>query len=390
MKKLPLILALIFSLQLSAQDKSINGKLNIRSSWGNSHIPFADGNVYLTGYSGSGGYGTFVYRTYNGSVHSEIFVIKPSARVGIGITNPSTNLEIQGSDINLPIVRLRNASWQCNQEMAIEFWNGSHYKTVPTSRIVSKMSGCGNGGEDLLFQTQSYSDSNPNLNSPTTKFIIKNNGEIGFSTSSPRGRFDVSSSGDKYLTSSTENVTTAEDLFLPGHIYFAPTTNGDQVYIQARRKSNSGSTKFNFRTYNNGSINDAALFIDANANVGIGITNPSHKLTVAGTISATEVKVSTTPNSDFVFEPEYQLRPLEEVDAFIRENKHLPDIPSAAEFKENGVGLGEMDNMLLQKIEELTLYVIEQGKKLEAQDKEIAELKNLVEDFQSKEQMPER
>jgi hypothetical protein len=56
------------------------------------------------------------------------------------------------------------------------------------------------------------------------------------------------------------------------------------------------------------------------------------------------------------------LRPLEEVDAFIRENKHLPDIPSAAEFKENGVGLGEMDNMLLRKVEELTLYVIEQNK----------------------------
>jgi hypothetical protein len=101
------------------------------------------------------------------------------------------------------------------------------------------------------------------------------------------------------------------------------------------------------------------LVLNSDGNVGIGETNPSKKLVVNGVIGATEVKVSTTPNSDYVFEPDYDLKPLQEVDQFIQQNKHLPDIPSAEEFKENGVGLGEMDDMLLRKVEELTLYVIE-------------------------------
>jgi hypothetical protein len=72
-----------------------------------------------------------------------------------------------------------------------------------------------------------------------------------------------------------------------------------------------------------------------------------------------KVFLQTVPASDYVFESDYNLRSLEEVDAFIQQNKHLPDIPSAEEFATNGVGLGEMDDMLLRKVEELTLYVIE-------------------------------
>jgi hypothetical protein len=90
-----------------------------------------------------------------------------------------------------------------------------------------------------------------------------------------------------------------------------------------------------------------------------GATAPSEKLVVDGKILAEEVKVQTVPASDYVFESDYNLRSLEEVDAFIQQNKHLPDIPSAEEFATNGVGLGEMDDMLLRKVEELTLYVIE-------------------------------
>ena len=117
------------------------------------------------------------------------------------------------------------------------------------------------------------------------------------------------------------------------------------------------------------------LTIRNNGNVGIGITNPTHKLTVDGTISASEVKVSNTPNSDYVFEPDYPLLPLSQVEMHIKEKKHLPGIPSAEEFKQNGVGLGEMDDMLLRKVEELTLYVIEQNKDTEKLLESIAELK---------------
>lgn len=94
-------------------------------------------------------------------------------------------------------------------------------------------------------------------------------------------------------------------------------------------------------------------------NVGIGTDNPKNKLEVAGIIRATEVKVEAMPWADFVFDKEYKLRSLEELENHINKHKHLPDIPSEVEVNENGVSLGEMQAKLLQKIEELTLYVIE-------------------------------
>jgi hypothetical protein len=114
----------------------------------------------------------------------------------------------------------------------------------------------------------------------------------------------------------------------------------------------------------------------SNGNVGIGITNPGNKLDVNGTIRAKEVKVETGW-ADFVFNDDYHLKPLSEVNTFIKENKHLPEIPSAAEVKENeGVNVGEMQIKLLQKIEELTLYVIQQNEKIQVLETELKELKN--------------
>nr|WP_320120071.1 hypothetical protein [uncultured Marinifilum sp.] len=99
-------------------------------------------------------------------------------------------------------------------------------------------------------------------------------------------------------------------------------------------------------------------------NVGIGISAPSAKLEVTGTIKATEIKVEAQ-TADFVFEEDYQLKSLEEVEQFVQENKHLPDIPSARQMEEDGVGLAEMNKLLLQKVEELTLHVIELNKRVQ-------------------------
>ena len=106
----------------------------------------------------------------------------------------------------------------------------------------------------------------------------------------------------------------------------------------------------------------------ANSYIGIGTTSFTDgtdvfKLSVAGNIRANRVKVYTTW-ADFVFEKNYKLPTLEEVEKHIAENGHLMDIPSAKEVEAKGIELGEMNKLLLQKVEELTLYVIALNKEL--------------------------
>lgn len=102
---------------------------------------------------------------------------------------------------------------------------------------------------------------------------------------------------------------------------------------------------------------------DKNGNVAIGTTTPGpYKLTVEGTIGARRIKVAQGTWPDYVFEPEYELPALTEVEDYIKANKHLPDVPSAAEVKKDGQDVGEMNERLLRKVEELTLYVIELNK----------------------------
>ncbi len=119
------------------------------------------------------------------------------------------------------------------------------------------------------------------------------------------------------------------------------------------------------------------LRVDANGNVGIGIAPlTSTLLTVNGKILAKEVEVVSSITSDYVFEPEYILMPLTELEIYVRKNKHLPNIPSAITFAKEGQNLAKMDDMLLRKVEELTLYILEQNKKIEAMQSEIELLKN--------------
>ncbi len=116
--------------------------------------------------------------------------------------------------------------------------------------------------------------------------------------------------------------------------------------------------------------------------VGIGTSNPDSRLTVKGKIHCEEVKVDLSVPADYVFEKyytgdselnkDYVMPTLEEVEAYTKENHHLPEIPSAQEIKNNGLKLKEMTNLLLQKIEELTLYTIEQEKRIKALEAKLA------------------
>ncbi|WP_029903162.1 hypothetical protein [Prevotella sp. 10(H)] len=118
------------------------------------------------------------------------------------------------------------------------------------------------------------------------------------------------------------------------------------------------------------------IVLRANGFVGIKVSDPTCELDVNGRIKSTnidvtglirakEVKIQLPAEwADFVFDKDYNLPSLSEVEKHIKEKQHLPDIPSEKEVKENGIDLGEMQAKLLQKIEELTLYVIEQDKKI--------------------------
>lgn len=122
--------------------------------------------------------------------------------------------------------------------------------------------------------------------------------------------------------------------------------------------------------------NTPRLLINTDGNVSIGTTTPgTHKLAVEGKIGAREVNVTLAAWSDYVFADDYNLPSLSELELFIKEHQHLPEIPTEKEVLENGVNLGEMNALLLKKIEELTLHMIALEKRLAQQEKLNKELR---------------
>ncbi|ATP58040.1 hypothetical protein CPT03_16985 [Pedobacter ginsengisoli] len=131
-------------------------------------------------------------------------------------------------------------------------------------------------------------------------------------------------------------------------------------------------------TYNNGvstmnygfigqSYTNIFMSFKPDGNIGIGTTSPTEKLSVKGKIRAQEIKVETANWPDYVFAEDYQLPSLQQTEKHIKQKGHLPGIPSAAEVKANGVDLGAMNAKLLQKMEEMTLIMIQLNKKVEQQ-----------------------
>jgi len=276
-----------------------------------------------------------------------------SGNVGIGTTAPNGLLDIKGQ-------------------------NDSHLIISPDNTHVHHIISY----RDLVFNSfNGFYFRNSNISGDYGQFSelmkINKNGNVGIGTNNPNHRLHIFSgnsggSGHSYSKVTLEHSDNAMfSILTPNNknAYFG-FADSDDNYVGGMQYSHTSNT-MTFRVNNHG--ND--VVINANGNMGIGTTNPTEKLVVNGKILAEEVKVQTVPASDYVFESDYDLRPIEEVESFIQENKHLPDIPSAEEFKENGVGLGEMGDMLLRKVEELMLYVIELKKENENQNKEILQLK---------------
>jgi len=133
------------------------------------------------------------------------------------------------------------------------------------------------------------------------------------------------------------------------------------------------SHKINFYTSKSGSSNwnIPKMILTSDGDIGIGTITPTEKLSVNGKIRAKEIKVEVANWPDYVFEPDYKVGSLAMLESYIKTYKHLPEVPSAKEVAANGVELGEMNKILLKKIEELTLHLIEKEKQLNAHEQQI-------------------
>jgi hypothetical protein len=175
----------------------------------------------------------------------------------------------------------------------------------------------------------------------TPRMKILNNGNVGIGTENPSATLTV--------------------------------TNGDDAKVKVY--SNGGSIGVIDTVANSDEGTGRWLSINpTGGNVGIGVWTPQYPLDVAGTIHCGEIITNNYDWADYVFDKNYRLAPLSEVEGVIKREGHLPGMPSAADVAAHGLSVGEMQAKLLQKIEELTLHQIEQEKRIEQLEKENTEL----------------
>lgn len=162
--------------------------------------------------------------------------------------------------------------------------------------------------------------------------------------------------------------------------YFGAKTNNGVIQIGLHDQYSNGiyfSNNKPFVNYMTGGVGEIMRFqTDGNVSIGTTESATGYKLSVGGKIMAEEVRVMLEGFwPDYVFEVKYNLTSLNELEKFIKKNKHLPNIPSAKNVKENGINVGDMNAKLLEKIEELTLYVINLHKDNEKLKEELQILK---------------
>jgi len=193
---------------------------------------------------------------------------------------------------------------------------------------------------------------------------------------------DVAGDGNLSLQPSA-GLTAAQLALLNAGIANSWSINGNPINSTASNfLGTTTNSSLRFRTNN-----VENMMIDSIGRVCIGITNVtdnSYKLYVEKGIRTRKVKVDLDAWADYVFDANYKLPSLTDVENYIQQNKHLPDVPSAIDVEKNGVDLGENQKVLLQKIEELTLYVIDQNKKIETlqnQNDQLEQLKKEVDDL---------
>ncbi len=253
--------------------------------------------------------------------------IQSDGSVGIGISNPSStlHLDVAGG----PVLRMSRG-------------NGSRFDIEVDG--TNMMIGPRDSG-DLILKSGSYGEG----------LRLLANGNVGIGTTTPTSKFELSD---------TINNETALHINARGINSNVPLIRFSQNNTKKWSLFAEYPAAGNFSLYSHGGVNDVVMIVKDNGNVGIGTSTPSTKLEVNGTVRAQDMIVVVKNWADYVFEPDYKLRTLPELETFIKSKKHLPDVPTEAEVKAKGANVGEVQVALLRKIEELSLYVIECQKKL--------------------------
>ncbi len=281
---------------------------------------------------------------WNSNTWHPHLVVQASGRVGVGTDAPREKLHVKGHMVleldgtSNPTIYTGIGTQELNK-----------YLSLINSPDKTSASGLKAGG---ILVSDAYGWGNPGKND----LLVK--GSIGVGTNSPVAMLDVSGT-----------LRAVSQIHLGGN--YSEDNRGIVV-------DNGASTSWDLLKLKN--ISGTQLRVTGNGNVGIGTATPDEKLTVNGTVHAEEVKVDlTVPGPDYVFEKDYPLPSLEEVKKYIDEHKHLPEVPSAGEMEEEGVHLAAMNMILLKKVEELTLHLINMKEVSDTQSRELVELRKQVE-----------
>jgi hypothetical protein len=250
---------------------------------------------------------------HDGNTYYDHFTIIPNGNVGIGLSNPSEKLVIDG---NLKL----------NQPSGKIYWDW-------TSRVIEQHSADGGTSQMIRFRnSMGAGQSNPNGGFDFTDYqgnsILRiNDFKVGIGTNQPETKLEVTGSGVDpnilKLSSSDVYTNSISMIFHPrGNFLPNPASSIKGILDYGMANQEAGSLSFN--TSNSGQLSEK-MRIRFDGNVGIGTTTPDSKLTVAGNIHSREVKVTINAGADFVFQEDYDLLTLNEVEQFIKQNKHLPD-----------------------------------------------------------------
>jgi len=200
------------------------------------------------------------------------------------------------------------------------------------------------------------------------RIYVDASGKVGINTTSPLQKLHVLD-GNILISRSTPRELGSAN----GTIYFGDVVNANEPYgkwgieyVSSQQEGYGLNFWKPWVTGQNGG--NFYLFLADSGNVGIGTNNPQAKLAVNGEILAKSIRVNTSSDywPDYVFDENYELMSLKKLGAYVKANKHLPGVPSASEMEKQGeVDLGEMNVILLEKVEELTRYVIDLQKQID-------------------------